>query len=137
MDRAQAAIGLAQLADYVQKRLPAARVQQARPWRCVELTRLVVRHWPCHHLRAVVSAGGRNHKSNAHAMALVLAQVHEQWEARHGMGPLWGLVLAQTVGDISTVLQDLWWSDERWRATLTGMAKYAADIPSAGGQEQD
>lgn len=126
MDRDQAAAGLEQLVGHVQARLPASRVEYARPWRCRELAKLVVRHWPCHALTSL-QAAGRNHKGVEHAMALVVAQVHEQWEARHGVGPMWGLVLAGTVRDTCAVVQDLWWSDERWRETLRILARHAGE----------
>jgi hypothetical protein len=110
-----------QLTAHVRYRL-GARVDYARPWRVNELTRLVVRHWPHSHLEAVASAG-QNHKAIDHAMTLVRAQVREQWEARHGIGPLWNLVLAGTVSGICHVLLGLWWSDERWRAGLKEMGR--------------
>ncbi len=87
-----------------------------------ELARLVVRHWPHRHLEAIESNGGRNHKALDHAIALVRAQVREQWEARHGVGPLWSLLLRGTVDAIATVLLNLWWSDERMRLVLRGLS---------------
>lgn len=113
---------LSNLQDYLQSRL-GTRVKYARPWRCDELARLVIRHWPCRHLEDVAISGGRNHKDVRHAMALVVAQVHEQWEARHGIGPLWEIVLAGTVREICEILLGLWWGDERWRLTLCALAK--------------
>jgi hypothetical protein len=54
------------------------------------------------------------------------AQVREQWEARHGVGPLWHLVLSGAVVSISIAVMDLWWSDPRWRIKLRGMVGQAA-----------
>jgi hypothetical protein len=121
---------LDQLSAHVRYRL-ANRVEYARPWRVDALTRLVVRHWPHSHLEAV-AAYGRNHKGVAHAMALARAQVREQWEARHGIGPLWNLVLAGTVAGICEIVLGLWWSDERWRPALREMARRAAEADRAG-----
>jgi hypothetical protein len=114
-----------QLTAHVRYRL-GTRVDYARPWRVNELTKLVVRHWPHSHLEAVAAAGP-NHKDVDHAMALVRAQVREQWEARHGIGPLWGLVLAGTVSGTCQVILGLWWSDERWRAGLREMSRRAVE----------
>jgi hypothetical protein len=88
------------------------------------LSRLVVRHWPHNHLEA---CDGKNARSIDHAMLLVRAQVREQWEARHGIGPLWDLVLGGTVSAASHVVLGLWWSDERWRAGLRAMSRSLAD----------
>jgi hypothetical protein len=112
---------LDQLAAHVRYRL-GNRVEYAKPWRVDELVRLVVRHWPHNHLEAIAPAG-KNHKQIDHAMALVRAQVREQWEARHGIGPMWGLVLAGTVTGICQVILELWWSGDRWRAALRAMAR--------------
>lgn len=127
MHRDQAASAIDHLVAYVQKRIQPARVEHARPWRCAELTRLVVRHWPCLHLRSVSSAGGKNHADNAHAMALLYAQVHEQWEARQGVGPLWEMVLGGTVRQVCEILLELWWSDQRWQDALCELARYAGE----------
>lgn len=112
---------LDQLAAHVRYRL-GNRVDYARPWRVDELTRLVIRHWPHNHLEAVAPAGP-NHKQIDHAMALVKAQVREQWEARHGIGPMWNLVLAGTVAGICQIILELWWSGDRWRAALRAMGR--------------
>jgi hypothetical protein len=108
---------LDQLAAHVRYRI-GSRVEYAKAWRVDELTRLIVRHWPHHHLEQIELAGGQHHKALDHAMTLMRAQVREQWEARYGVGPLWNLVLAGTIDSIATVLLDLWWSDLRWRARL-------------------
>lgn len=114
---------LEHLQGYLRSRL-GARVEYARPWRCDELARLVVRHWPCHHLSAV---NGRHDRDVAHAMALVVAQVHEQWEARYGIGVLWEMTLRGTTREICQILLELWWSDERWRIALTELATSSAE----------
>jgi hypothetical protein len=108
---------LEQLKSHVRASI-GSRVQWATPRRVDELTGLVVRYWPHHHLAAAGSAGGRNHKAVAHAMRLVRAQVREQYEARHGAGPLWSMVLGGTVASVSHVLLDLWFEDDGWRERL-------------------
>lgn len=87
-----------------------------------ELAALVIRHWPHKHLEAIERNGGRNHKMIDHAIALVRAQVREHWEARHGVGPLWPLLLRGTVDAVSTVLLGLWWSDPKMRLVMRGLA---------------
>lgn len=116
-----------QLAAHIRYRIGAARVSAAAAWRCDELTRLVIRHWPHRHLEAAMDAGGANHKAIDHAIVLMRAQVREQWEARQGVGPLWDLVLAGTVTSIGHVILELWSSDDRWRAGLRAMARRAAE----------
>lgn len=111
---------LSQLQAHVRYRL-ANRVELVKPWRMDELTRLVIWHWPHRHLEAAERSGGKNHKAVDHAMTLVRAQVREQWEARHGVGPLWVTLLAGTVEGISHVLLTLWFSDTRWRERLEEM----------------
>lgn len=111
---------LEQFQAYVRYRL-SPRVGIVRPWRVDELTRLVIWHWPHRHLEAAERAGGRHHRTVAHAMALVRAQVREQWEARQGMGPLWKTVLGETTAEICDVVNGIWWSDPRWRARLEEM----------------
>lgn len=111
---------LAQLQAHVRYRL-AHRVELVKSWRMDELTRLVIWHWPHRHLEAAERLGGRHHKAVDHAMTLVRAQVREQWEARHGVGPLWAALLSGTVELISRVILDLWLSDTRWRERLEEM----------------
>ncbi len=115
---------LEQLQAHVRYRL-AAKLQYAQAWRVDELTGLVVRYWPHRHLEAVLPAG-RNHAAIGHAMRLVKAQVREHWEAEHGIGPLWSLVLDGTVDGISVCLLDLWFSHDRWRCSLRAMARRPA-----------
>lgn len=112
--------GLDALCAHVRYRLGprSASVPMAR---LDELTRLVVRHWPHAHLREVERAGGKNHKGLTHAMALVRAQVREQWEARHGVGPIWPMLYAGRVQAIAHVLLELWWQDGGWRQRLVDM----------------
>lgn len=111
---------LSQLQAHIRYRL-AHRVEATGAWRMDELTRLVIWHWPHSHLDAADRAGGRRHKAVDHAMALVRAQVRERWEAMHGVGPLWGMVLADTVGGICECVLDLWFADTRWRQRLEEM----------------
>lgn len=115
---------LEQLEAHVRYRL-GPRVAYCQAWRVDELTGLVVRHWPHRHLEAVLPQG-RNHAAIGHAMRLVKAQVREQWEARHGIGPLWPIVLAGTVDGISICLLDLWFGSDRWRCSLRTMARRIA-----------
>ena len=111
---------LEQLSAHVRYRM-GERVHYCKSWRVDELTRLVVRHWPRQHLEAAERAGGRLHKSVDHAMILVRAQVREQWEARHGVGPLWQMLLAGTAVGICHVILELWWQDGGWRDRLEEM----------------
>lgn len=111
---------LAQLQAHIRYRL-AHRLSLVRAERMDELTRLVVWHWPHRHLEASEMAGGKLHKSVDHAMTLLRAQVREQWEARHGIGPLWQMLLAGTVEGISHVVLGLWFADTRWRDRLENM----------------
>lgn len=87
-----------------------------------ELVRLVVRHWPHRHLEAIERAGGENHAAIDHAVALVRAQVREQWEARHGIGPLWQLLLRGTADAIATCVIGLWFRDAQMRLVLRGLS---------------
>lgn len=113
---------LEQLAAHVRYRL-GNRAQWCQAWRIDELTMLVVRHWPHKHLEAAELAGGKCHKGIDHAMTLVRAQVREQWEARHGVGPMWQMLLAGTVVGICHVILELWWSSSQWRDRLQEMAQ--------------
>jgi hypothetical protein len=65
---------------------------------------------------------GRNSRLVVDAMRLCRAQVQERWELSHGIGPLWGLMLAGTVDAIGEVILPLWWDDAGWRAALRAMA---------------
>ncbi len=115
---------LEQLQAHVRYRL-GPLVNYCQAWRADELTGLVVRHWPHRHLE-VVLPHGRHHAAIGHAMRLVKAQVREQWEARHGIGPMWPLVLGPTVDGISLSLLDLWFGSDRWRCSLRAMARQLA-----------
>lgn len=117
---------LAQLQAHIRYRLGGS-VKRAAAWRCDELARLVVRHWPHRHLEAAMAAGGINSKAIDHAMALCRAQVREQWEARQGVSPMWDLVLAGVVAGVCHVVLELWASDDRWRCELRSLARSAAD----------
>ena len=112
---------LEQLSAHVRYRL-GQRVAHAQAWRVDELTALTVRYWPHRHLEAILPQG-RHHAAIGHAMVLCRAQVREHWEAVHGIGPLWRLVLSDTVDGISLCLLDLWFATDRWRASLRAMAR--------------
>lgn len=124
-ERTAAAGLLEQLTPYVRQQL-GARAKYASATRCDELLRLTIRHWPHNHLDAAEKIS-RNHKAIDHAMVLLRAQVREQWEARHGIGPLWQMVLGGTVTAISHVLLNLWWADERWRESLRVLSRHIAE----------
>jgi hypothetical protein len=117
---------IAQLQAHVRYRL-GSRVTYAQPWRVDGLTRLAVRHWPHAHLEDAAANGGRHHASVRLALLLMQAQVREQWEARHGSGPLWDAVLCGTTSAIGVVLLDLWWPSRPWRAILRSMGRSLAD----------
>ncbi len=112
---------LASLQAHVRATL-GSRVHYAQSWRVDELTRLVVRHWPSRHLEDIERLGGENHKAIDHVLTLVRAQVRERWEAAHGVGPLWQMLLAGTTSAICQVLLGLWWSTPSWRVQLEQMA---------------
>lgn len=122
---------LEQLAAHVRYRL-GSRVAYAQSWRVDKLTALVVRYWPHRHLEAILPHG-RHHTAIDHAMRLVKAQVHEHWEAEHGVGPMWSLVLAGAVDSISLCLLDLWFSSDAWRCQLRAMARRANNNSNPGG----
>ena len=112
---------LEQLSAHVRYRL-GTRVQHAQSWRVDELTALVVRHWPHRHLETLLPHG-RVHAGIDHAMVVNAAQVRERWEMLHGIGPLWRLVLADTVTGVQACILDLWFSSDRWRASLRAMQR--------------
>lgn len=120
-----------QLAAHVRSQL-GSRVAYARPWRVDALVRLVVRHWPAGHLRDAERDGGRCSKTVDHALLLMRSQVRERWEARHGVGPMWDLVLGGTVTATGQVLMRLWWADAGWRARLVELSRLAADDRNDG-----
>jgi len=93
------------------------------------IMRLVIRHWPHEHLRVLARAGGRNHADLVHVGRLLRCQVREQWEARHGAGPLWDSLLGGTTSAIGVVILDLWWPSRPWRAILRAMGRAVADLP--------
>lgn len=117
---------IAQLQAHVRYRL-GSRVTYAQPWRVDGLTRLVVRHWPHGHLEDAEHIGGRHHASVGHALTLMRSQVREQWEARHGAGPLWDVLLGGTTSAIGQVVLDLWWPSRPWRTILKAMSRAVAD----------
>ncbi len=116
-----AADALEQLTEHIRQAC-VSRASLCGPARFDELVRLVVRHWPHRHLEAIERAGGQNHAAVDHAVALVRAQVREQWEARHGVGPLWPLLLRGTADAISSVCLRVWFGDPSMRLVLRGLA---------------
>lgn len=116
--------------------LAGQRARMAGRERTAELVRLVVRHWPHEHLKAIQRAGGKNHVAVHHAMALVRAQVREQYEARHGVGPLWNLFLAGFVATISQAIVELWFRDSAWRILLHGLSRQIGEAQSANKRQE-
>ena len=119
---------IAQLQAHVRYRL-GSRVTYAAAWRVDGLTRLVLRHWPHAHLADAEAVGGRHHAAVGHALTLMRSQVREQWEARHGSGPLWDSLLGGTTSAIGVVILDLWWPSRPWRAILRAMGRAVAELP--------
>jgi hypothetical protein len=107
------------------------RARMAGRARVHELTRLVVRHWPHNNVEAIERHGGKNNAAAAHAMLLVRAQVREQYEARHDVGPLWDLFLGGLVASICSCVLDLWLADRAWRVMLRGLSRQIAAERSA------
>jgi hypothetical protein len=97
-----------------------------------ELTNLVIRHWPHRHLEACLKRGGQHNKAALHAMTLVRAQVRERWEARHGIGPLWQLLLGGTVTAICHVLLERWFREPRTRVAMRALSVRIARSPHEG-----
>lgn len=126
---------IAQLQAHVRYRL-GTRVTYAQAWRVDALTRLVLRHWPHGHLEDAVVAGGRHSMAVTHAMTLMRSQVREQWEARHGSGPMWDLMLGGTVTATGVILLDLWWQSAGWRKVLLAMSRAASSHDADGGVRQ-
>jgi hypothetical protein len=102
-------------------------VTYAQPWRVDAITKLVIRHWPHRHLEDAEHVGGRHHANVSHALTLMRSQVREQWEARHGAGPLWDSLLAGTTVATGLVVLDLWWPSRPWRSILRAMGRSLAD----------
>lgn len=115
-----------QLAARIRYCIGQQHVYHCQPWRIDELTALIIRHWPHSHLEALLPHG-THHKAIEHALVLVRAQVREQYEARHGIGPLWNLALAPAVAAISHVLLGLWFSDAGWRGAMLTMSRRIPD----------
>lgn len=107
---------MTQLVEHVRYRI-GGRGNMVGPTRCDELTRLVLMHWPNRHLEAAMAEGGSS-KAIDHALVLLRAQVREQWEARHGIGPSWAMLMAPTTAAIAHVLLELWSSDRLWAVRI-------------------
>lgn len=110
-----------QLAEHVRYRIGNRAVYVGK-LRCDELTRMVVMFWPHRHL-AEAMVNGRSPKEIDHAMTLLRSQVRERWEALHGMGPMWPMMIAPTVAAVSRVVLELWSSDRVWAERLLRMGK--------------
>jgi hypothetical protein len=101
--------------------------EKAGSERTAALMRLVLRHWPHEHLRVIAREGGKNHADLIHVGRLLRSQVREQYEARHGVSPTWGVVLAPLLNAIWLVVVEAWFRDVDFRVTLKVMSKRIAD----------
>jgi len=119
---------LDQLVAHMRYRLSPMGLRDDR--RVDELAGLVVRHWPHTHLEEILP-GGRNHAIIPHVMRLVRAQVREQWEARHGVAPIWDAVLSGAADLIASIVLELWWSREGWRIRLRAMTRRLGEAARA------
>jgi LmbE family N-acetylglucosaminyl deacetylase len=95
--------------------------------RTAALMRLVLRHWPHEHLRTIAREGGKNHADLIHVGKLLKSQVREQYEARHGVSPTWGVVLAPLLDAIWLVVVESWFRDPDFRVTLRVVSKKIAE----------
>ena len=101
--------------------------EKAGSERTAALMRLVLRHWPHEHLRVIAREGGKNHADLIHVGRLLRSQVREQYEARHGVSPTWGVVLAPLLNAIWLVVVEAWFRDVDFRVTLRVVSKRIAD----------
>ena len=101
--------------------------EKAGSERTAALMRLVLRHWPHEHLRVIAREGGKNHADLIHVGRLLRSQVREQYEARHGVSPTWGVVLAPLLDAIWLVVVEAWFRDVDFRVTLKVVSKRIAD----------
>jgi hypothetical protein len=101
--------------------------EKAGAERTAALMRLVLRHWPHEHLRVIAREGGKNHADLIHVGRLLRSQVREQYEARHGVSPTWGVVLAPLLNAIWLVVVEAWFRDVDFRVTLKVVSKRIAD----------
>ena len=101
--------------------------EKAGSERTAALMRLVLRHWPHEHLRVIAREGGKNHADLVHVGRLLRSQVREQYEARHGVSPTWGVVLAPLLNAIWLVVVEAWFRDVDFRVTLKVVSKRIAD----------
>jgi hypothetical protein len=104
------------------RRLFATRVVTVGEPRFVELSRAVVRHWPG---RLLDEADGDD-RAIRHALALCRARVREEWELRHGVGPLWRLLLCGTATGISLALLERWQRSPAWREWIRAASRHLA-----------
>ena len=95
--------------------------------RTAAIMRLVLRHWPHEHLRVIAREGGRNHADLVHVGRLLRCQVREQYEARHGVSPTWGVVLSPLLDAIWLVVVEHWFRDVDFRVTLKVVSKRIAE----------
>ena len=101
--------------------------EKAGSERTAALMRLVLRHWPHEHLRAIAREGGKNHADLIHVGRLLRSQVREQYEARHGVSPTWGVVLAPLLNAIWLVVVEAWFRDPDFRVTLKVVSQRIAE----------
>ncbi len=97
--------------------------------RLAELVRLVVRHWPHHHLEQIGTGASRNHAAFTHATALMRASVRERYEAAHGVSPAWSILVRPTVEAIGLVVMEVWWQGDAHRAALRSMQRQLGGSP--------
>jgi len=95
--------------------------------RTAAIMRLVLRHWPHEHLRVIAREGGKNHADLVHVGRLLRCQVREQYEARHGVSPTWGVVLQPLLDAIWLVVVEHWFRDRDFRVTLKVVSKRIAE----------
>jgi hypothetical protein len=110
------------------------RAKLAGAQRSTEMVELVLIHWPAYHLNAIAKISA-HHAALAHAMKLSKCQVREHWEIRHGMGPLWAILLATLCNQVQLVILERWFRNADNRAQIARLARELAkrERPSAPG----
>lgn len=117
-----------ELVELVAYRLGPAR-RRVSDERLAELVRLVVRHWPHHHLEQIGTGVSRHHAAFTHATALMRASVRERYEAAHGLSPAWSILVRPVVEAIGLVVMELWWHGDAHRAALRAMQRQLGGSP--------
>lgn len=108
------------------------RASLAGAKRSTEIIELVLQHWPAYHLKAITQISA-HHGALTHALKLSKCQVREHYEARHGVGPLWAILLATLCNQVQMVLLDRWFRADFNRAQMARFARELAkrERPSA------